>query len=671
MPSLHYQIIRYGWLLALEHPISHEPLASHEVFSRYKFIPNPKPANNPDGLPVGVTKDIGEEPATLAGRRVSLPVPRILSTVAAAPSTGGVVPLACPFLFRGIFSMMLPDYSLQPLVDARPAPARGPRFRWLALALLLLGGPSRAATHYLNSTTGDDARPESTQATPWKSFERLQGVRLQAGDRVLLARGQTFSGQLLLDGVAGSREAPIIVSSYSPAASVDGARATIDGRGFVAAVHLKNCRHIEITDLVVTADGGGLRPGQPPQADMRCGVLVEADAAGAYAGFLLRRLLVRDVSFEEPGFVRPQADVNTANGTARYGWGIRFIVKSPDAQLTGLTVTDCQIENVNHTGLKFTAPTQGIRDVRVERIRVLNTGGPGVQLSGVHGGHFSQLHVDHSGSTLDTRNWGRGSGLWTWGSSDIVIEKSQFLHANGPGDSAGVHIDYNCRNVIVQYNLSANNAGGFCEVLGNNFNCAYRYNISVNDGHRVKGRDGAFQEGKTFWLSGYTGAKSPRRGPTNTYFYNNTIYVSAEIAAKMAVTPTADGVLIANNIFHIMGCSEMVVGDQFRADAKGMVGGAKNVIFENNLFLRADNWPADVGIADRAPLVGDAGFVSAGSLRAEDYTPRQAAVVKNRGVRISRLPHDEVGLLGGLNPSHDILGHAIVDRPDLGAIELP
>eukprot|EP01031_Cornospumella_fuschlensis_P016501 gene16501-20170_t len=180
-------------------------------------------------------------------------------------------------------------------------------------------------------------------------------------------------------------------------------------------------------------------------------------------------------------------------------------------------------------------------------------------MSGVRGGVFTALHVDGSGSTKDTRNWGRGSGLWTWGTSDVVIEKSQFLNANGPGDSAGVHIDYNCRNVIVQYNLSANNAGGFCEILGNNFNCAYRYNVSVNDGHRIKGKDGAFQDGKTFWLSGYTGGKSPRRGPTNTYFYNNTIYVGDEIVAKVAVAPTAEGVLIANNIFHFSGRSQMVL----------------------------------------------------------------------------------------------------------------
>lgn len=192
----------------------------------------------------------------------------------------------------------------------------------------------------------------------------------------------------------------------------------------------------------------------------------------------------------------------------------------------------------------------------------------------------------------------------------MIIEKSRFQNANGPGDSAGVHIDYNCRNVIVQYNLSAHNAGGFCEILGNNYNCAYRYNVSVNDGYRVKGKASAFQEGKTFWLSGYVGKGNPA-GPFNTYFYNKTIYVSTNIVAKIAVAPTAAGVLIANNIFCIEGRSQTVLGDQNRAD-KGVAKGLRNVVFENNLYQSIASWPANAAIKDRSPIIGNPAFVNAG-----------------------------------------------------------
>jgi nitrous oxidase accessory protein NosD len=95
--------------------------------------------------------------------------------------------------------------------------------------------------------------------------------------------------------------------------------------------------------------------------------------------------------------------------------------------------------------------------------------------------------VDHSGSSADPRMHQRGSGIWTWTARDVLIEKNKFMHARGKADSHGAHIDFNCNNVVIQYNMSIDNEGGFVEILGNNHNCAYRYNISINDGSRVRG----------------------------------------------------------------------------------------------------------------------------------------------------------------------------------------
>ncbi len=216
---------------------------------------------------------------------------------------------------------------------ASPIPSGRPWSSVVAGCCLVLCAVGHAATYYVHPVAGDDARAGTTAATAWQSLAKINALRLQAGDRVLLAGGQTLAGQLAFDGLNGTAEAPIVFSSFAPAGTAVEARATIDGRGYVAAVHLKNSRHVRVSDLIVIADGGGLRVGQPPKADMRCGVLVEATAAGRYEDIQLSKLRVNEVSFEEPGFVRPQADVNTANGTVRYGWGIRFIVKSPAAKL--------------------------------------------------------------------------------------------------------------------------------------------------------------------------------------------------------------------------------------------------------------------------------------------------------------------------------------------------
>jgi hypothetical protein len=539
-----------------------------------------------------------------------------------------------------------------------------PGLRALALLGFLWAGTlASAASYYVDAIKGDDKAAGTSIEKPWRTLPRAQQARLQPGDRLELAAGVKHKGRLYFESLAGTAEAPIIIGSYQQPGQDPRTTAMIDGRGNPSALGLKNSSYVRVENLTLTADGG------PLTGPMRCGVLVEADGTNESRGITLKGLHVKGVSFHPPGFVRPEADVKTANGTIRYGWGIRFLVTGPEARMSDLTVTETVIERVDHTGLKITAPAGGIRNVVVENVMVSHSGGPGIQLSGVTGGKFARMTVDHSGSTADSRNWGRGSGLWTWGCDDIVIERSRFMNANGPGDSAGVHIDFNCRNVVVQYNLSMNNAGGFCEVLGNNHNCAYRYNVSINDGHRVKGQGGAFQEGKIFWLSGYVGQGVPRSGPFNTYFYNNTIYVGEEIEAKIAVAPTAEGVLIANNIFYLKGRSRAVTGDQLSADQKG-VDPIKRVVFAGNLFLRADNWPAGLGLEDREPIFGDPGFSRPGGVNLEDYTPTNAALVKDRGIVIPLLPGDEVGLRVGREVKTDILGRPVVGAPDLGAIEL-
>jgi hypothetical protein len=290
-------------------------------------------------------------------------------------------------------------------------------------------------------------------------------------------------------------------------------------------------------------------------------------------------------------------------------------------------------------------------------------------MSGVEKGYIANNKVNRSGSKNDSRKWGRGSGLWTWGSSDVLIEKNHFLNANGPGDSAGAHIDFNCENIILQYNFSANNAGGFCEILGNNYNCAYRYNISVNDGHRIKGVDGAFQEGKTLWLSGFSGKNTKRNGPYNSYIYNNTIVVSKDILSKYAFDKAATGLLVMNNIFYVQGESAGVLGDQYKPDTNGK-SNIKNVVFKNNLFLNSNSWPKDISIKDSIPIFGNPKFNVSETLLIRNYIPTNSGLVKNRGMKIVAIPSDSIGLKIGLKVTHDIMGNQITGVPDLGAIEL-
>lgn len=528
-----------------------------------------------------------------------------------------------------------------------------------------VSSPVWGTTYYVHPEIGNDVNPGNHLLAPFKSLDRVNTLQLEAGDEVLLAAGYIFKGSLKLDDQHGTSGAPIRISSYQWANTHEDPRAIIDAAYASHGIHLNNCSHVVIEQLIIQADGSS----EDPDLKMRCGVLVTTSQPGLYENIQLNKLLVQDIFIEAPGYKRGEEEVRTSNGVQRYGWGIRFINQTNHAILKNLMVKDCVIKNVAHTGIKFTSNGQHIIDIKVYGNRVLKTGGPGIQMSGVKYGHIKNNYVHSSGSNDDSRKWGRGSGLWTWGSADIIIEHNHFLYANGPADSAGCHIDFNCNNVIVQYNFSAYNAGGFCEILGNNYNCAYRYNISVNDGHRVKGENGAFQEGKTFWLSGYVGNNQKRKGPFNSYFYNNTIYADKDMVSKMAVSKVSDGVLVANNIFYIEGEAKAVEGDQYVPEQSGEAL-VKNIFFQNNLFLRADNWPAEVWIQDSHKQLGDPQFINKGGLRILDYIPRNDQLVKNKGIEIPYIPNDSIGLITGLRPLFDILGNKLKDLPDLGAIEL-
>jgi hypothetical protein len=81
----------------------------------------------------------------------------------------------------------------------------------LAAALCAVRTMAGAADYHVHAD-GDDRNP-GTPARPWKTLERAGAAALAPGDRILLARGSTFTGTLTLRA-SGSAAAPIVVSAY-------------------------------------------------------------------------------------------------------------------------------------------------------------------------------------------------------------------------------------------------------------------------------------------------------------------------------------------------------------------------------------------------------------------------------------------------------------------------
>jgi hypothetical protein len=541
------------------------------------------------------------------------------------------------------------------------------RIIYLLLGLLCSFSHSTLATdYYVHPTLGKDTNDGLSQARPLQTLAKASLLPMKAGDRLLLADGQTYAGSLRATGWTGTDALPIVIESINWNERPDLPPARINAKGEAEGILLLDCSHVVVKNIAITADGYSTRNSEQ---SMRVGVLITTKLAKKVVGIRLEKLRIADIFFENPGVQRSAEEVKSANGTQKYGWGIRLINPREEVLIEDIRIADCTVENVSHTGIKLTGNNRNIQRVQIVNCQVTKTGGPGVQMSDVKFVYVAGNEITYSGSADDSRKWGRGSGLWTWSASHVLIEKNRFLYANGPGDSAGAHIDFNCDNVVMQYNFSAHNAGGFCEILGNNYNCAYRYNISVDDGQRVKGKDGAFQEGKVFWLSGYQGNQRERKGPVNTYFYNNTIYVSADKVARIAIDNRSEGVLIANNIFYIAGESKVVQGDQYKPD-NGEGTGLERVLFSHNLYLKADNWPSGAIIQDQAAQLGTPQFANPGGLVPAAYLPNNKALVQARGIAVPLLVGDDFGLIGGLKMTRDFLGNPVPEPPGLGAIEV-
>ena len=73
-------------------------------------------------------------------------------------------------------------------------------------------------TYYISDSLGNDENNGTSEATPWKTIERLSQVSLTAGDTVLFKSGDVWYGAFELDVSGGMQDNPITFSSYGEGA---------------------------------------------------------------------------------------------------------------------------------------------------------------------------------------------------------------------------------------------------------------------------------------------------------------------------------------------------------------------------------------------------------------------------------------------------------------------
>lgn len=86
------------------------------------------------------------------------------------------------------------------------------------LILLVTINFAEASNYYFSTNSGDDSRTSSQAnhpGTPWKTLDKLNSFfnNLKPGDSVLLKRGETFYGSIIINK-SGSASSPIVIAAY-------------------------------------------------------------------------------------------------------------------------------------------------------------------------------------------------------------------------------------------------------------------------------------------------------------------------------------------------------------------------------------------------------------------------------------------------------------------------
>ena len=382
---------------------------------------------------------------------------------------------------------------------------------------------------------------------------------------------------------------------------------------------------------------GGIENSWGTGKNIRFGIKVVASSQDL-ENFSFNNLYIHDIY--------PTPDVSE---NIHLGYGIKLETQSDTTSGLLNTISDIKVLNTTisktgHYGFWIKSlGLNGIDSVKNNQILVENcvfehTGGSGFVPNKSKNILVQNCIFNHTGSSIDDRMWKRGSGMWPFDCKSVIAQHNKFMNAHGPMDSYGSHIDYGNENVVFQYNYSYNNEGGFAEILGDNINCGYRYNISVNDGYRKDPNGTPWnKKGKIFWVSSYCGSNTARCSNTGTFLYNNTVYVNDTLNPEIYFWPDVGDVHVYNNLIVVSQEGEIIPTliendknelyishnlfyDSSRIDLDNDL--ANNAFYEDPLLFNSnflgENDPEAYQIQDNSPAIGN-GFLINGSNDTANY----------------------------------------------------
>lgn len=318
---------------------------------------------------------------------------------------------------------------------------------------------------------------DGTLNAPFSSVSDVNALSFSAGDAILLKRGTTCSGKLLLQG-SGSESSWIRLSAYG-----QGNSPVVNGSGYDAAIEILNSDYWEVSDLIVTNPSSetGL---------LRRGFVASTNDSHPHQGLTVRNIYAYDVGGATDKFAEPGNFASSAG-----------IFVSSSAPYNDIEVFDNTIHDCGGGGIKVRGGVAKGRGsgVHVHNNDVTYCGGDGIVVEYTEGPLIEKNHVGWLGLGAYPWTGGNFAGIWVMVCKDSTM-RFNYVHDSimSAYDSEAFDCDWGNEGFCaVEYNYGRDNAGGWflnCDGCGDIVGGAHqivRYNVFENDCRSISTGDEA------------------------------------------------------------------------------------------------------------------------------------------------------------------------------------
>ena len=416
--------------------------------------------------------------------------------------------------------------------------------------------PVLSAADYYLSPGGSDANNGLSQASAWKTIQKVNALQLRAGDRVLFEGGKEItidvaSGLALQD--SGTASQPITVASYGTG------RATLKVKS--PALHgivVSACQYLTIRDLIITGPG----------------IANQSSGGNGLNLTWFNNSIVRNVevsNFRGNGVYLNGSHDSLIEGVYAYGNGFCGIYSVGESvtsvnNCSNLTIRDCRTN-----------------DNPGDPLETAMHSGNGILLTSTADSLIEYCEAARNGANMGSTTGGP-VGIWVASSTRVTIQHCVSHDNKSPivYDGGGFDLDQGTTDCIVQYNYSYGNHGAGYLVYTNpgTFNSGHtiRYNISEDDAW------GSGAGAAAISISGQSSSSN-----TGMKVYNNTVI---NLIGKNAIGGNSNFSNSTNSIRNNI----MIIGGGGK-----FTNGLGTAVFQGNLYWNVNgsgNWAGYATLAD-------------------------------------------------------------------------